>query len=402
MKKRHLLAGLLAGSMLLSAAAGCGAKPAADGGAATDNGGAATPPAAGGVTTVNLWATGSDNVRQIYETLKEDFNKNSEYKDKYQINLNFMLSGTGTQTMVDMLAAAYKANQTGTKYDVIDIGGDDLSKLISVIGEEAFVKIDKTKIPNASRVSAVSAVAADYCQPFRGTTVVLAYNSKTVANPPKTMDELYAWAEANPGRFAYNVPGTGGAGDSFVRTTVYNEIADEAAMTSDDAKWTEQWDAGFAKLAALHPFLYKSGGKVVYPNKNQGALDLLGNGEIDMTPMWADMLLSQRAAGTVPEYIKMTSIEPSFTGSVQSLMIPNFGSNTDGAYAFMDYMLTDSAQELLVKQMAAIPLVDTTGMDMTGYEDIMSLDVTKFRIMSIGDLGTTFNERWDNEIATLG
>ena len=57
-----------------------------------------------------------------------------------------MLSGTGTQSMTDMLAAAYKAKQTDTDYDLVDLGGDDLSKVISQIGEEAFVKLDKNKI----------------------------------------------------------------------------------------------------------------------------------------------------------------------------------------------------------------------------------------------------------------
>lgn len=400
MKKRNLLAGFLATAMLATALTGCGGG---DDTKTPDGAGDTQQPAQSeGVSKVHLWATGSDNVRQIFESLTEDFNKNSEYKDKYQVELNFMLSGTGTQTMVDMLASAFKANQTNTEYDIIDLGGDDLSKMVSVVGTDGFVKLDKSKIPNSSKVSAESADAAEYCQPYRGTTVVLAYNSEKVPTPPKTMDELLQWIKDNPGRFAYNVPGTGGAGDSFVRTAVYNFITDPAAMTSDDPKWMEQWDQGFKLLEELHPFMYKSGGKVTYPNKNQGALDLLSNGEIDMTPMWADMLLSQRAAGTVPQSIKMATIEPSFTGSVQSLMIPTFGSNTEGAYAFMDYILTDAAQEMLVKKMAAIPLVDTSNMDLTGYEDIKDLDVSNFRILSIGDLGTDFNERWDNEIGTLG
>ena len=90
------------------------------------------------------------------------------------------------------------------------------------------------------------------------------------------------------------------------------------------------------------------------------------------------------------------------TGAVQSLLIPNFGSNPDGAYIFIDYMLSDTAQQILVKEMAAIPLVDVSGMDMTGYEDLKDLDVGSFRTLSIGDLGTNFNERWDNEIGSLG
>ena len=391
MKMKRILATALAVMMAMSLAA-CGQKSeqSANSGSDTKS------------TTIHLWATGSDNVRQVYEELSADFNGNAEANQGYQVELNFLLSGTGGQGMPDMLASACKSNQTNTEYDLVDLGGDDLSKVVSLVGTDGFMKLDKSKIPNSSRVRAESADAAEFCQPYRGTTVVLAYNSQNVTEVPTTAEELYQWIKDHPGRFAYNVPGTGGAGDSFVRTTVYNCIDDQEAMTSDDPKWMDQWDEGFAKLAELHPYMYKSGGSIVYPNKNQGALDLLSQGEIDMCPMWADMLLSQRAAGTVPAYIKMATIQPSFTGAVQSLLIPNFGSNPDGAYVFIDYMLSDTAQQILGKEMAAIPLVDVSGMDMTGYEDLKDLDVGSFRTLSIGDLGTNFNERWDNEIGSLG
>ncbi len=363
--------------------------------------GSGTADSANGKETITLWASGSQNVGDIYETLVEEFNTNSEYADKYQVDFQFMLSGTGTQSLTDMLIAAHKAGQTNTDYDIVDLGGDDLSKVVSQAGEEMLVKLDKTKIPNSSKVSAESTVATDYVQPYRGTTVIMAYDSEKVENPPKTVDELVAWMEENPGRFAYNAPGTGGAGDSFARSMVYN-FMDEEAMTSDDTSWEEEWDEGFQFLADIHPYMYESGGSIVYPNKNQGTLDLLNQGEIDMCPNWADMVLSQRAQGTIKDSIKIYQIEPSLTGSLQSLAIPTFGSHEEGAYAFMDFMLSDTAQEILVKQMAAIPLVDTSNMDLTGYEDLMELDVSNFRIMSIGDLGTDFNTRWDSEIGSIG
>ena len=391
MKMKRFGAALLAGAMMMTGLAGCGSS------GSSDNGSAAST----SKNKVSLWATGSDNVREVYEALIEDFNKNSEYAGKYEVELNFMLNGTGTQTLTDMLAAASKAGQTDTDYDLVDLGGDDLSKVVSQIGEEAFVKLDDSKIPNAEGIETESSVAADYVQPYRGTTVVLAYDSEKVANPPKTWDELVDWMKANPGRFAYNTPGTGGAGDSFARTSVYN-FMDEEAITSDDAKWEENWDDGFKYLADLHQYMYTSGGSIVYPNKNQGTLDLLNQGEIDMCPNWADMVLSQRAEGTLKDTIKITQLDPALTGSFQSLAIPTFGSNEEGAYAFINYMLSESAQEILVKQMAAIPLIDTSKIDMTGFEDVENLDVSSFRIMSIGDLSTDFNERWDNEIGTLG
>ena len=394
MKMKRFGAALLAGAVMMTGLAGCGSSDSNDTGSGDANG-------SSGGKTVTLWATGSDNVREVYESLVEDFNNNSEYAGKYEVELQFMLSGTGTQTLTDMIVAASKAGQTDTDYDIVDLGGDDLSKVVSQIGEDAFVKLDDSKLPNTEGVTAESSVATDYVQPYRGTTVVLAYDSEKVPTPPTTWDELEEWMKANPGRFAYNTPGTGGAGDSFARTAVYN-FMDEEAITSDDAKWEEDWDEGFAYLADLHQYMYSSGGSIVYPNKNQGTLDLLNQGEIDMCANWADMVLSQRAEGTLKDTIKIAQLDPALTGSFQSLAIPTFGSNEDGAYAFMDYMLSESAQEIMVKEMAAIPLIDTANIDMTGFEDVSNLDVNEFRIMSIGDLSTDFNERWDNEIGTLG
>lgn len=399
MKLRKMGALLMAAVLTAGILAGCGgSSSSSSSGSASGSTGAAAE--SGGGSTVTIWATGSDNVRQIFESLVEDFNTNSEYAGQYTAELQFMLSGTGAQSMTDMLNAAYQANQTNTDYDLVDFSGDDLSKMVSLIGEESFVKLDETMIPNRANIAAQSSVAPDYVQPYRGTTVILAYDSEAVPEPPKTMDELVAWMKENPGRFAYNTPGTGGAGDSFARTSVYNFLPEEA-ITSDDASWADQWDEGFQFLADIHQYMYTSGGSIVYPNKNQGSLDLLNQGEIDMCPNWADMVLSQRAAGELKESIKIAQIDPAFTGSLQTLAIPTIGSNEEGACAFINYMLSDQAQQIMVHDMAAIPLVDTSNIDMTGFEDVANLDVSSFRIMSIGDLGTTFNERWDNDIAGL-
>ena len=145
MKMKRLLACLLCALMVLSLAA-CGGNSGGSSDAGASNAGSSDAGAsdagasnAAPSGTVHLWATGSDNVRQVFETLVETFNAQS---DSVQVELNFMLSGTGTQTMVDMLAAAYKSGQTNTDYDLIDLGGDDFSRLLSLIGTEAFLTLD--------------------------------------------------------------------------------------------------------------------------------------------------------------------------------------------------------------------------------------------------------------------
>ena len=183
-------------------------------------------------------------------------------------------------------------------------------------------------------------------------------------------------------------------------TSIYN-FMDEAALTSSDPANKEQWGQGFELLKELHPYLYRSSGKVVYPNKNQGTLDLLANKEVDMIPAWADMAITQMKQGTLPESIKITQIDPSFTGSPVVLGIPSIGSDQDGAYAFLNYMLSPEAQNIALDSMAAIPVIDFGLLDQELTKTIEDLKIEEFRIGSLGNLGTELYEEWDSQIGTL-
>jgi len=347
---------------------------------------------------LTIWAGGSDNVRQQYVLQIEQFNKTNP--DGYVAELQFITSGTGVQGLRDRLLAAKLAGQTSTDFDLIELGGDEVMQYVSEGGEDMFITLDKAKIPNISGLMLPATYRDDLVVPYRGTTVVLAYNSETVPVPPKTTEELYQWIKDHPGRFAYNTPGSGGAGGSFVNTSIYNFLPKEA-MTSSDESWMAQWDKGYALLAELHPYLYSTSGKVVYPNKNQGTLDLLANKEVDMIPAWADMAISQSRQGLLPESIKITQLEPAFTGSTMNLAIPSFGSNPDAAYAFINYMLSPEAQNIALDNMAAIPVIDFAKLDEKLLPFISSLNIDEFRIISLGGLGAEINARWEAEIATL-
>ena len=383
MKFRKIAAVLLVAAMAVTTLAGCGASSAS---------------AAGDDKTVTIWAEGSDNVRVQLEQQVENFNETNG--EGYVAKLEFITSGTGAQGLTDRIIAAKKAGQTNTDYDLVEVSDASITGYLEQGGEDLFVPIDTSRLSNYDNLTVTTSFRNDLLVPYRGTTVLLAYNSETVANPPTTAEELYQWIKDNPGRFAYNTPGSGGAGSSFVLTSVYN-FMDESALTSTDEANVEQWDQGFELLKELHPYMYQSSGKVVYPNKNQGTLDLLANKEIDMTPAWADMVLSQQKQGTMPESIKLVQIEPAFTGNTVCFGIPSIGAQNDAAYAFMDYMLSPEAQNIALDSMAAIPVIDFSLLDPELTKTISDLKIESFRVSAIGDLGTQLNEKWDAEIGTL-
>ncbi|MDD7306103.1 MAG: extracellular solute-binding protein [Peptoniphilaceae bacterium] len=351
---------------------------------------------------VTVWTSGSENVKETWRKLADGFNNNEEYNQgKYEMQVQHVSSGTGATNLFDRVISQYKSGKKESEFDLVEVNGGEYEIYTKEGGKDIFLDIEKDKLKNKDKVKSDQlASGSEQLVPYRGTTVVLAYDENKVKNPPKTDKELYKWIKDNPGQFAYCTPGSGGSGASFVLTSVYNFLPEES-LYSNDKKWEEKWDQGFKLLKELHPFMYKSSGKVVYPNKNQGSLDLLMNGQISMTPSWVDLIISQLNQGTLPDSIKMVQIKPSFTGDLVSLGIPKNTKNKDGALAIIDYALSKDAQTILLDEMGAFPVIDANEIDSKNKDLISSFKIEDFRSYDIGNLSQDLAERWDKEISTL-
>ena len=357
------------------------------------------------VPTVTIWSSGGQEVREALQAIADAHNADPEYNTKAKVEIQFIASGTSEQSLPDRLAAAYKAGETDTDFDLIALDDSAIANIEAQTSEDFFDPIDTSKIPNYENLTFKDNIVGDNFIPYRGTAVYLAYNSETVQNPPKTADELYQWIKDNPGRFAYCDPSTGNSGFSFVANTIYNQLPEEAA-TSDDTKWeTEhqtEWDNAFNLLAELHPNLYQTAGKVQYPMKNAGSLDLLATKEIDMTPAFVNMVLSQKSMGTLPDSIKLTQLEEPFLGGLAGFMMPSIGKDKEAALSVIDYYLSYEAQAIDWNTMFASPVVDTSKLENLEHEDwLAETDMDSMRYFSIGTIQTDIAQRWTEEIGSL-
>jgi putative spermidine/putrescine transport system substrate-binding protein len=201
----------------------------------------------------------------------------------YKVDVVLDLHGAhDAQTTAKITAASITKKDPG--YDVIDGG------FVANLGDSALlVKPTSKLIPN---LKDVPATLIDQGHgggiPYRGSSVLLAYNSSKVTSAPKTFDDLITWIKANPGKFTYNTPASGGSGKSFVTAAVdkYTSAADRTKMANDYLPELEtNWTQGFDLLASLNPYVYQKG---VYPTGNAAILNLLASGEISMAPVWSD------------------------------------------------------------------------------------------------------------------
>lgn len=347
---------------------------------------------ASGEVEISLYSSGSKNVEEFWEAVIPMFEE--EHED---INVDFVFvpSGTGGQSTMDrILAAKESGNDSG-----VDLYEGSLEDILRGNEEgDIFYPLTSENVENLENVQEENLAGTnDLAVPYRASSVVLAYNEDTVTDVPETAEELYSWIKENPGRFAYNDPSTGGAGSSFVLTTVYNQLDDDA-MNIQDESIMEEWDTGFALLNELAPFMYKEG---VYPKKNQGTLDLLANGEVDMIPAWSDMALEQINKGLLPESIKLKQIQPAFTGGPSYLMLANNDDDErkEAAETFLNYVLTLDVQEIVIDQMYGYPGIKwelLTDEDQEKFADVKD----GYRIFNGGELGSKLTEQWQKEVAS--
>lgn len=382
MKKRLSMA--MGSVLVLSVLAGCGAT----GGGNTPSK-EASGAKAGAKDEFSFYLTGSLNVKELWETVIPMFEKKNP---NIKVKLVHIESGAGAQSTLDRISAAKQAGQKSGNIDLYESNLNDVTKGAK---EDLWTIMDSKKIPNLSKVEQKALdVVKSAGLPYRSSAVVLAYNSAKVKTPPKTAAEVYDWIKKNPGRFAYNDPATGGSGDSFVQTAIYNFLPPEASVT-DDKKWMEQWDKGFALLKELHPYMYQKG---VYPKKNQGTIDLLANGEVDMIPTWSDQGLENISKKLLPDTTKLVQIEPSFTGGPTYLMVPKLGEHQDSVATFLDYVLSPEAQSVIVTKLNGYPGIKWSEMSpelRDKFKDVAG----GYRTFALGDLGKEIQKRWQRDVA---
>lgn len=312
----------------------------------------------------------------------------------YSIKIDFDLHGEhDEQTVAKLTAATVQKRDPG--FDLVDAG------FVSQLSQSGLLaKATEKQIPNLANVpEAVLKVGGANAIPYRASSVLLAYNSANVASPPKTLSDLLAWIKANPGKFTYNSPASGGSGGAFVTTVLDKTIpasVREKMVTGYDPTLQSYWSTGFATLHSLNPYMYQQG---VYPNGNNQVLDLLASGQIDMAPVWSDQFITGVKNGQIPSTIKTTQIsDPSLTGSASYLGIPKASPRAAEAYTLANWLLSPKAQELIVSSIAGYPVVNLSELSESVQKEFANADIGNLRPPYFSQMTTDMNDQWAQKV----
>jgi putative spermidine/putrescine transport system substrate-binding protein len=297
--------------------------------------------------TLTFYSSGDVNVKSLWENNLIPMYEKATLGTK--INLVFSQAGAGNQATVDRMAAAKKAGQPS--------GIDLVEGPVADAGDAGLlVKLDAKKVFRLNRVEEnVFNRLKGFGLPYRGSSVVLAYDSAKISKPPLNLEALLDWILKNPGQFTYNTPDTGGSGNAFVTRILRLGINNADATTFEtgyDAALTKQWDRGFETLKTLSKSLYNGG---QYSKNNAETLQLLAKGAITMGPVWSDQGLSALANGVLPPNIKLAQINPPFYGGSSYVGVAADSPNQAAAFKFLNWLLTEEAQTVVTEKMNGYP-----------------------------------------------
>lgn len=164
---------------------------------------------------------------------------------------------------------------------------------------------------------------------------LLEYNPAKVKNPPKTADELLAWAKAHPGKFGYAQPANSGPGRTWLMGLPY--ILKDKDPSDPVNGWTKTWK--YLQNIGKYVKTYPTGTSVTMNNLKTGAWDMA------LTTTGWD--INPRALNQVPKNFEVTSLDGfKWVADAQYAAVPK-GVSADKMSAILqvlNYALTQKQQ----------------------------------------------------------
>ena len=188
-------------------------------------------------------------------------------------------------------------------------------------------------------------VPVDGCEvPWSKTQFAFAYDTARFDTPPKSIPEILAWIEANPGRFTYPAP-PDFTGSVFVRHVFYHAAGGVENLLGDfdQAKFDEVAGKTWQILNDLEPHLWREG--QTYPQTVAALDQLYANQEVDLVfgydPSSVGLNIEN---GIYPPTTQGFGLTDGTIGNTNYTIIPFNSPNKAAALVLQNVLLSGAAQ----------------------------------------------------------
>lgn len=183
-----------------------------------------------------------------------------------------------------------------------------------------------------------------YELPWGMAQLVFQYDSEYVEQPPGTMAELLAFAEANPGRVSYPQP-PNFFGTTFLKQVAYETLEDPGVLQQPVSEVDSQAVLApvWQYLDSLHPLLWRKGN--AFPANAPQMKQMLNDGELllslSFNPNDAQSAVNN---GELPESVRSYIHQGGTIGNTHFVAIPFNSTSSAGAQVVANFFISPQAQ----------------------------------------------------------
>jgi len=269
---------------------------------------------------------------------------------RYGVKVNHVKLKDTAEAVTRVVAEKAAGRDSGGAVDLIWINGPNF---LALKEQRLLYGPFATKLPNYRYVDTVNirSNVVDFTipvegmeSPWRRAQIVFVYDSKRVADPPRSVAALLAWARRNPGRTTH--PGVRNfLGATFLKQALHELTPDPAVLQlpATDANFAPVTAPMWAWYDALRPALWRRGEQ--FPENGPAQRQLLNDGEIDLMVSFnpAEAAVAQ-SAGQLPDTVRTVVFERGTIGNTSFVAIPYNAANKEAAMVVADFLLEPATQ----------------------------------------------------------
>ncbi|WP_435259033.1 ABC transporter substrate-binding protein [Thioclava sp. FR2] len=271
-------------------------------------------------------------------------------KERYDVKLEHVKLASTTDAVTRVLTERDAGITKGGAVDLIWINGENFAAMRA---NDLLHGPFASSLPNWGLVDVTGkpAVVSDFTlstdgfeSPWAMAQLVFEYDSKVIAEPPKSLSDLKDWIKANPGRFTYPQP-PDYLGTTFLKQIAYGTMSDPSILQQpvDEASYADAVAPIWSFLDEVTPSLWRQG--QAYPQNEPALGQLLSDGEIQIGFAFNPGRASAEiAAGNLPDSMRTFTFESGTIGNASFVAIPFNSSNTAGAKVIADLLLSPEVQ----------------------------------------------------------
>jgi putative spermidine/putrescine transport system substrate-binding protein len=344
---------------------------------------------------IDVYITGDSNIINFWNNVIKPTYETAHPSYK----LNVVSARNNIAPIVDRTLAAL-GTDVDPQVDIFDENDPNLPA--GAIAKGLWVDFKKANLSNYTKLNPVT-IETDYGLPYRGTQVVLAYDTTKLEakDAPKTWTDLVEWMKKNPGQFVYNRPDTGGSGGNFVRRAIHEANGRDPSKFRIDNYVKGESDAllarGFDILTEIAPFTYGPGS---YTADNMQSIQLLAQGVVTMAPVWSDMALDAVAKGVLPDTIGFTQLSDlAFAGGFADMTVPTNAGNVEATLKLADVVLSPEIQTKVVTEIGAFPAIGWEHLPQELAEKYAALQPASIPTFPGGPWVSAISDGWFRSVA---